>query len=454
MKAMKFYRKILYAVFISFIIFLQSCNTSTNKQAAGSMVFSPSFRLIPSDTFYFKSFVDCNMAEAWIGDTFRIFPGKYGEDPLWGYSEELKFADGKNADEAFLTPVDAFKKPYLPLNAKPGKNGLHGAVWFETVYQDSTDKTGKTLFAVYHNENYPSTLPYDTITKKGYKNEHWPEGLKGPTSPAAVCRIGIMKSFDGGYSWQDRGIFIEDYQPRFILKPHNQSNTFPGGVGDPSAVVSGNYLYLFYGEYSYPEAYDSVSYDARKEYGGQCISIARILISDLDRPEGKAKRWDGKNFTISHDGVGKPIASLQIPVEKGGGPASSVKGGFYWGPSVSWNTYLNCWVMLMGKVTGPSWAGNSVHISFNKNQHLGEAMHSQDWTVPQLLFERKGFFLWYPSLQPFNSPEDIQQKNTCLRLGKKARLFIKNIKPEKSDYMSMHIIEFSGALDSVTQSNH
>ena len=41
------------------------------------------------------------MAEAWIGDTFRIFPGKYGEDPLWGDAEELQFADGRNADEAF-----------------------------------------------------------------------------------------------------------------------------------------------------------------------------------------------------------------------------------------------------------------------------------------------------------------------------------------------------------------
>ena len=41
------------------------------------------------------------MAEAWIGDTFRIFPGKYGEDPLWGNARDLKFADGKNADEAF-----------------------------------------------------------------------------------------------------------------------------------------------------------------------------------------------------------------------------------------------------------------------------------------------------------------------------------------------------------------
>ena len=42
-----------------------------------------------------------------------------------------------------------------------------------------------------------------------------------------------------------------------------------------------------------------------------------------------------------------------------------------------------------------------------------------------------------------NTPEDIANKNTCLKLGKKARLFIKNILPEKSEYMSMHIIEFS-----------
>ncbi|MFM8488087.1 MAG: hypothetical protein ACKOCH_17285, partial [Bacteroidota bacterium] len=44
----------------------------------------PSFRLIQTDTFKFNNFVDCNMAAAWVGDTFRIFPGKYGEDPVWG----------------------------------------------------------------------------------------------------------------------------------------------------------------------------------------------------------------------------------------------------------------------------------------------------------------------------------------------------------------------------------
>ena len=44
----------------------------------------PSFKLTAAPRVTFNSFVDCNMAEVWVGDTFRIFPGKYGEDPLWG----------------------------------------------------------------------------------------------------------------------------------------------------------------------------------------------------------------------------------------------------------------------------------------------------------------------------------------------------------------------------------
>jgi hypothetical protein len=425
------------------IIFLQACLLPETKKKVPDTAFRPTFKLIPSDTFYFKSFVDCNMAEAWIGDTFRIFPGKYGEDPLWGYDENLKFADGRHADEAFLTPFEKFRKPVMPLNAKPGTPGLHGAVWFETVYHNPNDKTGKTLFAVYHNENYPSTLPYDSATGEGYIDRKWPQGLKGPTSAAAVCRIGIMKSVNGGHSWENRGIFLEDLQPRMILKPHNVSNTFPGGVGDPSAVASGDHLYLFYGEYGYPGIYDSATYDPLKEWGGQCISIARIPLKDLDNPVGKARRWDGKAFTIPHDGVGVPVTSLQIPVKDGGGPASGAPGGFHWGPSVSWNTYLECWVMLMGKVIGPSWKGHQVYISFNPNKDLGEALNSQQWTKPELLFERPGFNLWYPSLQPMNTPEDIAGKHTSLRLGKRARLFIKNIPQTPNEYMSMHIVEFS-----------
>lgn len=92
---------ILFSWF-TFILGLLSSNNLNTSQNADS---TPKFRLIPAPKISFNSFVDCNMAEVWIGDTFRIFPGKYGEDPLWGYARDLKYSDGENAeyvDESLL----------------------------------------------------------------------------------------------------------------------------------------------------------------------------------------------------------------------------------------------------------------------------------------------------------------------------------------------------------------
>lgn len=417
-------------------LFLASCRTATSSIAEPI----PRFRLLATDTFHFNNFVDCNMAAAWIRDTFRIFSGKYGEDPVWGEARELKFASGRHADETFSRPHSAYIAPALPPNAPIGEKGLHGAVWFETVYQATSDTTGKTLYALYHNENYPATLPYNASTGEGYIDKNWPRGLTERITPAAVCRIGVMKSTDGGYSWTDKGLMLEDKQPRMILKPHNTQRTFAGGVGDPSAVADGDSLYVFFGAYSYPVPYDPDTYSDSVAWSGQCISVARIALHDLDHPTGRAFRWDGAGFHAAWDAAGKPVNSLMIPRSQGGGPASSEKGGYHWGPSVSWNTYLQCWVMLMGKVTGPQWIGSSLFISFNRNARLGSADFSQQWSTPVLLAERPGHILWYPSLQPMNTPEDVAEKHTCLRLGRQARLFYKVA--DKGKYMSEYIVEF------------
>jgi hypothetical protein len=404
--------------------------------------FRPQVVLTHVKKFVFKSFVDCNMSEVWVGDKFMIFPGKYGEDPLWGPSRNLKYATGSTIDEAFSTKEKNFTEPRLPPNVPPGKPGLHGAVWFESVYQDVKDQSGKTLYALYHNENYPETLPYDAGTGKGYKNIKWPQGLKGPSSPSAVCRIGVMKSTDGGQSWDNRGVFIEDEQPRLILRPNNTAANFAGGTGDPSAVANGKYLYLFYGEYGYSGIYNEKTYKPKDEWKGQCISIARIAIADLDNPAAKAKRWDGKGFTVPYNGIGKPVTAIQIPVAKGGGPASSPTGKYYWGPSVSWNTYLNVWVMLMAKAEGPSWKGSSIYVSFNKNPDLGTGNNSQQWTKPVLLLDKPGHTLWYPSLQPLNEEANSKNKYSSVKMGQKARLFFKDNDRDKNDYISEYLVEF------------
>lgn len=287
-----------------------ACKSGSTKEAnLESSPVLPRFTLIPTDTFAFNNFVDCNMAEAWIGDTLRIFPGKYGEDPVWGYARDLKFASGPNADVVFSTSATDYIAPTLHKNAPIGQPGLHGAVWFETVYQDERDPSGKTLYAIYHNENYPETLPYNSKTGEGYLDENWPLGLTDRITPAAVPRIGVMKSTDGGWNWENKGLLLEDQQSRMILNPHNSSKTFAGGVGDPSAVAVGDYLYLFYGEYGYPGTYDSATYDPAIEQSGQCISVARVKISDLISLEVKPS--DGMALDLMP--LGMSLAQRSLP---------------------------------------------------------------------------------------------------------------------------------------------
>ena len=71
--------------------------------------------------------------------------------------------------------------------------------------------------------------------------------------------------------------------------------------------------------------YGSATYDPAFESTGQCISMARIRLSELDNPLGKA-RWDGSGFSASYNDVGLPVRSIQIPASEGGGPATSITG--------------------------------------------------------------------------------------------------------------------------------
>lgn len=397
--------------------------------------------LIPTQRQVFGTFVDCNMASAWVGERFRIFPGKYGEDPVWGDGAHLKIGEGATVSEAFGLPAEGFRDPHLPPVAARDADGLHGAIWFETVYADPRDSTGHRLYALYHNENYPETLPYDPRTGRGLSDRDWPPGLQGDASIQAVPRIGIMRSDDGGSSWTDCGILLEDRDDRMTRLPVNRNYCFPGGVGDPSAVASGDHLYVFFGEYAYPETWSAETWSAAREASGQCVSVARIPLSDLDTPPGAARRWDGQRFAAAWDAPGAPIASLQIPAEDGGGPVSQGDQLYYWGPSVSWNEELNVWVMLLGRVDGPFWVGDSLFLSINPHADLGAGDNAQQWSTPVRIVHRPGATLWYPSLQPMDTPEDLERRRTCVRLGARSRLWFKEMEGDRHEYLSDLIVE-------------
>jgi hypothetical protein len=98
--------------------------------------------------------------------------------------------------------------------------------------------------------------------------------------------------------------------------------------------------------------------------------------------------------------------------------------------------------MLMAMAEGPSWKGGSIWISFNKYPDLGAGRNSQEWSKPQMLLNRPGHTIWYPSLQPMNTAFDISNKNTCLKLSQEARLFFKDMHGDSSEYVSEYKIRF------------
>lgn len=98
--------------------------------------------------------------------------------------------------------------------------------------------------------------------------------------------------------------------------------------------------------------------------------------------------------------------------------------------------------MLMGKVEGPSWQGGEIYISFNMNKDLGAGNNSQGWSTPQLLLSKPGHTIWYPSLQPLNTPEAIANKYTCLKLDREARLFFKDNHKDGNHYLSEYLVRF------------
>jgi hypothetical protein len=322
-----------------------------------------------------------------------------------------------------LSPPRLPRLAVLPCHPMPGRanRACTGPSWFETVYQDRGDSTGRTLWAVYHNENYPATLPFDAGSGEGLYQPVLAPGPHGERAPRPRSAGSASWDLpDGGRSWTNRGIFLQDLQPRMILLPHNTSVTFAGGVGDPSAVASGDSLYLFlWGNTAIPDGMIRPPATRSVERRGQCISVARIALRDLGDPQGRARRWDGQAFLPPlMTGVGAPVPSLQVPVSEARrtrirSPVKVQLGSFGRAEQLP---------EPLGDAPGPGGGAlvekAAAYISaFNPHRNLGPGSNSQDWSRPEKLLDKPGHTIWYPSLQPTGSGADRQARSSSLRLG-------------------------------------
>ncbi len=247
-----------------------------------------------------------------------------------------------------------------------------------------------------------------------------------PDSTLTAPKIGAVMSVDGGNTLVDLGVVLESGD---ALDPKAANGYFAGGHGDFSTLVDRDraYCYFFF-----------------DNYGGaantQGVCMARMALADRFNPVGKV--WKYFNGTWQEAGKGGRVTPI-FPVRKSWQAADP---DAFWGPSVHWNTHLNCYVMLLNHAAGdPGWSQEGVYVSYSKDLSRPES-----WTEPRKILDKSqfpGWYFFYPQVM------GLEAGGTDRRAGQVARLYVGGISKWEIEFVappSAPMIEVSTAPLSAT----
>lgn len=251
----------------------------------------------------------------------------------------------------------------------------HQPMWIESIWNDPSSGI---VYAWYHNE---------------------PGGYcpgKGLTMP----RIGALVSYDGGESFEDLGIVLSSGDaPNCNAK----NGFFAGGHGDFSVIL---------------DRHDQYFYFLFDNYGGaantQGVALARLAIGDLANPVGNVfKYYQGEWEQPGIGGRVTPVLPVRVPWEREDTDA-------YWGPSVSWNTYINKYIIMLNRsCCEPEWPQEGIYISYSD-----DISDPGSWSAPVKILTPKdiGFAPgFYPQLVG-TAPGESDSLT-----GQSSRIFVKGI---------------------------
>lgn len=221
-----------------------------------------------------------------------------------------------------------------------------------------------------------------------------------PGTTLTVPRIGAVLSLDDGETFADLGVILASGEP---LNPQAENGYFAGGHGDFSVILDRErrYFYFFFDNYG-------------GAVGTQGVCLARMAYEDRANPEGKV--WKYHDGAWTEAGVGGRVTPI-FPVKRSWAARDP---DALWGPSVHWNTHLNCYVMLLNRALGtPGWSQEGIYVSFSTDLSRPEA-----WTAPVKILgneEFSGWYFFYPQVM------GLEPGGTDRRAGQVARLYVNGI---------------------------
>jgi len=377
------------------------------RESAPPPFVPPTLTLVPVPELRIESPVgsDCNRPSFWVGDTFhQIVSNQHawrsngGRDAATAQQFTLARFDD---DDPTFAWSDSARWYVHDINSDRAPTSTKMR-WIESVYRRPADGV---LFGLYHLEEGPYVrcgAPYE----RPY---------------LSVPHIGLARSQDDGKSWRNLGIILSDGS--FPISCDLPIRFFAGGVGDPSMAVGpdSSHLYIVFTDYS--------GNDPRT----QGIQVARLSVADLDAPlradgTSKALRW--YNGAWAGPGLqGRPGERVgqqwrETPLGQATpllAPARSwqqADGGEYWGPSLSWNTHLQAFVLLLNRVSGAkAFDAEGNYITYLPDIARPRVVPATPLRLQDLPGAPEGG--WYVQLLG-----DPREKGTSALAGQDARLFI------------------------------
>jgi hypothetical protein len=227
------------------------------------------------------------------------------------------------------------------------------------------------------------------------------------SSTLTAPKIGSLVSFDNGNTFHDLGVVLESGDP---LDGNAENGYFAGGHGDFSVILNQERTFYYF-------HFDN--------YGGpasrQGVVVARMAFADRFNPAGRVWKFhDGK---WEEPGLGGRVTPI-FPVQRSWHLKDP---DAFWGPSVHWNTYLNCYVMLLNHAQGePGWSQEGVYISF-----CSDLNRPDTWTAPRKILDKSQFSGWY-----FFYPQvmGLEVGGTDTLAGQTARLFVGGVSKWEIDF--------------------
>ncbi|MBI3920052.1 MAG: hypothetical protein HY318_01445 [Armatimonadetes bacterium] len=226
-----------------------------------------------------------------------------------------------------------------------------------------------------------------------YHKEPW--GLC-PGTGLTAPEIGAFRSVDNGVHCEDLGVVME--APPNTLKCTAQNGYFAGGHGDFSVMLDrdGKWLCFFYGNYA-------------GDVAVQGVAVARMAWADRDDPVGKVWKWhEGDWSQPALGGEVTPTFPTFIAWEQANCDS-------FWGPSLHWNSRLQCYVMLLNRAKGEGWKQEGVYVTFST-----DLSDPTSWTIPEKIHEGGA---WYP--QVIGLGDDIRGSDKLA--GEVARFFMQGV---------------------------